>query len=315
MITPAAPELSDSNPSSREICLAGNWSELLSDLGCMGPMWTLTSTPGMELDYRADLTGIGVRDYMGLLSRQGHALRLMLNRCYLIRAITDDTVPNDIVQVSIEDRNRYSLLTLRPDSRGQSFLFRTVLRVHKGAAGEQRSAPESLFNLPKGTGGIQSMANLERRSCGICDGIDSSDVTELSGRTAFDPFELRNRGWTVAVDPDLIACALEYLVDQVVPLRIVTGNDGVVQRLDAALYSHRREGSWTRLGGEGVALRIDTRALYTAWVFQRAPRPTPLRELRLYNSDGRAMAIIGAQPTPEGAEPPVWRTVMNALVT
>jgi hypothetical protein len=38
-------------------------------------------------------------------------------------------------------------------------------------------------------------------------------------------------------------------------------------------------------------------------------------ELRLYDADGRAMAILGVRPTPQRTEPPVWRTVINALMT
>jgi len=279
-------------------------------------MWTLTSAPGIELDYRADLTGMRVRDHMGLLSRHGHALRLMLNRCHWLRPTADNPGTADPEQVSIKDRSGCPLLTLRPDSRDQGFLFRALLRVHTGAAREQRSTPESLLNrAPRAMRRTQGTTALDTPSGGISDGIDGRDVIELSGRTAFDPCELRDRGRAVAVDPNLVPCALEYLVDQVVPLRLITGNQGVVQRLDAALYSHRFEGYWQRLGGKGISLRLDTRALSTAWVFQRAASPSLLRELRLYDADGRAMAILGVQPTPQGTEPPVWRTVINALLT
>ena len=305
----------DPNLSSRDAFLTGNWSDLLSDLGCMGPMWTLTSSTGIELDYRTDLTGIRVRQNMGLLSRPGHGLRLMLSRLHSIRAAADNPGPDNPSQISIEDKNRYPLLTLRPDSRDQCFLFRTLLRVHTDAGRKHRSAHESLVNLaPSANAGNQGTTALERLSRGICDGIDTRDVIELSGRTAFDPFQLRDRGRAVAVDPDLIACALEYLVDQVIPLRVVTGNDGIVQRLNVAFFAHSFAGAQQRLGGEGVSLRIDTRALYTAWVFHRAVSPSPPRELRLYDSDASAMAFIGVQPLPDGTEPPVWRTVMNALL-
>jgi putative hemin transport protein len=105
---------------------------------------------------------------------------------------------------------------------------------------------------------------------------------------------------------------LAALVDQVVPMRVVLGNDAAVLRLDFAPYLARLDSGWQTLRSDQGELRLDTRALDSAWIYRPADRS--VRQLRLYDRDGRALAVIAAAPTPDGAEPTVWRTLINALL-
>jgi len=286
----------------------GCWSALLTDLGCLEPLWLRTAVTGVELTHRTHLAGMRTVAGTGRLSCPRHALRLVLDRCRSLRAD-----PENPEQVSIENQAQEPLLTFLPDSADQGFLLRVLLAVHNDLGDDAPPASDLACSGGVGTDarGHEAIDSIEAR---ILDGIDDRDVSELSGRLAFRPCQLRDRGAAVAVEPDLIGCALETLVDQVVPLRVISGNDGVTQRLDAAFYAYARQGSWLQLSGEGVRLRIGTQALHTAWVFQRGERLALSRELRLYDANGRALVIMGAAPTPDGREPAVWRAVMDALL-
>lgn len=72
--------------------------------------------------------------------------------------------------------------------------------------------------------------------------------------------------------------------------------------------------SWLDLRGDNLILRLDTTLLDCAWVVQRGHEPAALRELRLYDDDGRAIAVLGSLPTPAGGEHPVWAALINALL-
>jgi putative heme degradation protein len=61
-----------------------------------------------------------------------------------------------------------------------------------------------------------------------------------------------------------------------------------------------------------LALRTD--ALVSAWILQRGQAAESRRQLRLYDEDGRALALIGAAPGWRQTECPLWRTLVNALI-
>lgn len=108
---------------------------------------------------------------------------------------------------------------------------------------------------------------------------------------------------------------LTAAADQVLPLRAIAGNDGLVQRVEFAPYTTRIDAGWQTIRGDAVQVQIETGALDTAWVCGVAGAAVPRRELRLYDAEGRAIAIIGAVPAPDGRDPDIWRTRMNALLS
>jgi hypothetical protein len=94
-------------------------------------------------------------------------------------------------------------------------------------------------------------------------------------------------------------------------MQVVAGNDAVVQRVGFTPFATRQGPGWQYLHGDDVTLRFDTLALDSARVV--APRTGGCRQLRLYDADGRAIAILSPWPR-AGVEPDIWRTLLNALV-
>jgi putative heme degradation protein len=128
------------------------------------------------------------------------------------------------------------------------------------------------------------------------------------------PRRLRDQGSAIGVDPDLVPCALEALADHALPIRILTGNDACVRRVDGAPFAARRGPGWQHLRGDDLTLSLDTTLLDSAWVFQPGDDPAAARELRIYDVDGRAIMVLRTLPTTAVSEHPVWTTLMNALL-
>lgn len=291
-----------------QVRLTGHWSEILSDLACLGPLWAETATHAVGLGHRIEPAALRERDGVGVLSSRDHALRLMLDRCHALHVRRDDHLA-----VHIEDASGVSLLMLRPDKDAAAFPLRLLLAANGGVG--RRIVP-----VPAGASGAGGLVDardhgvvlLQRRSNGIDDGMALIDVAEVTGLLALDPARLRSRGSAVAVEPDLVPCGLEALADQMVTLWLVTGGDGVARRVDLTPFGHRQVDAWQHLYGDGMRLRINTRALDSAWVCR--PAGEGPRELRLYDAQGRGIAVVGCRPGRPGTEHPVWRAVMNALV-
>jgi putative heme degradation protein len=155
---------------------------------------------------------------------------------------------------------------------------------------------------------------LAHRCAALADDIALVDHAELSGQLALHPRRLRDRGHAAGVDPDLVPCALDTLAEQVVPIRIVVGNEAVVRRVDAAFFASRRGLDWQYLRADHVTLRLDTRAVDSAWVFQPSDLPAAPRQLRLYDRDGLAIAVLSPAPRDGHGEHHMWTTLIDALL-
>ena len=308
---------SPASPANRSA--SGFWPELLSDLSCLGDAWVETESPALTLAHRAGLAGLRVQHDIAHLQGKDFALRLLLEGCDALSPMLPPcgAVASPVESLFIEDAQRRPLLTLHlaPQEDPSRFLLRTLLRTYGIGTRRLRPAPHRPLSLrgPQAAAG-HAAAILEQRCAGLDDGIELMDQAELSGLLALQPRRLRDHGSAIGVDPDLVPCALEALADHAVPIRIVTGNDACVRRVDGAPFAARRGRGWQYLRGDDLTLRLDTTLLDSAWVFQPGDDATAPRELRLYDVDGRAIMVLRSLPSLSGAEHAVWTTLMNALL-
>jgi putative heme degradation protein len=97
-----------------------------------------------------------------------------------------------------------------------------------------------------------------------------------------------------------------------------------VLRRQAAFHLYEYAQGRARLTGDATCFEIDLAAIDSAWVVGGDTRDGCSRQLRLYDADGRALAIIAPVPTRAAGrgdtaaahrrgEPHFWRSLMNAL--
>lgn len=328
--TPTPPSVA----APRDAPATTTWPELLSDLGCLGRVWIETESPALTLSHRETLSGLRVEDAIAHVQGDGFALRLLLERCDALRATgplsAGPAPPSE--SLLIEDAQWRPLVALRlaPHQDTTGFVLRALLGAH-GVSGRrlrpalQRPSAQrrTLLRAPR-SAQRRTLLHAPRTVAGhaavmppgahLGDGVGLMDHAELSGLPALHPRRLYGRGSAVGVDPDSVPCVLEALADHAVPIRIITGNDACVRRVDSAPFAVRRGTGWLDLRGDNLILRLDMTLLNGAWVIQRGHEPAALRELRLYDDDGRAIAALGSLPTPAGGEHPVWAALINALL-
>ncbi|MBK5932180.1 hypothetical protein [Halochromatium salexigens] len=136
----------------------------------------------------------------------------------------------------------------------------------------------------------------------------------------------------VAVDPSLVPCVLETLVDQVHPLVVISGSGGWISRSIQQFYAHAYLDGQLSLRGDEARIDLDVRAIDSAWVVGERAGGVDQRSLRLYDEDGRALAVLasaaaprdcaGGMETGPAANPRfcrddarLWTTLMNALTS
>jgi hypothetical protein len=307
--------------------LSGHWFEMLSDLGMLGPVRLMLATPTVNLmTDQLSLAGLRVDGQLATLHGTGQSLRLLLDRCHALAAAPARDA------LTLEDDLGRPLVRLAPPAPGESRLWRLVLGGILGGA-------ERVVPLRHAT---PDLAPLERHPLGmmqsLCDdGADApgfGDTVELSGQRSLAPDCLRReaaaRGGSVtAVDPALIPSALRSLCDEVLPIVVTVGSDALVLRRRAAFHAYAQVQGRARIDGDGIRVEIDMAAIDSAWVVGGAAGAGD-RQLRLYDADGRALAVIAAAGSccrgdhgnpqaaqqgrrPSGGEPPFWRSLMNAL--
>ncbi|MBK1647184.1 hypothetical protein [Rhabdochromatium marinum] len=280
---------------------------LFADIGCLGPLWmeagnaALTLAMPAPLPSRLDASGVA-RTSVG---EDGVVLWLPQQWAWLWgvaggRALT------------LESPRGETLLRLLPRrvTPGFAFALDALIKTRGGgpriwldlASGRQQSSLHDVGSHPV-------WAILAQTTAAVIPGLTDADLAELTGCLALDSHRLRAMGHASAVDPELISGLLAICTDQHQPLWCATGNAGVLvyRRLSlthSQLHAGRR---WLR--GKDVALSLAHQELATAWVVEGGG----MRHLRLYDHQGRAVAMLGAVAEPGGREPPLWRRLIDAL--
>jgi hypothetical protein len=302
----------------------------------LGSVWIETEAPGLRVIQRQRLTGLRVRGLVGYLNTPEYQVRLLLDACHALRA------PDDEQGLLIEELGGQPLVSLRLDARSHPLPLR-VLLSSLGAQGRSVvPAPHRRQEAPIAALEQHAVGRLQRDCETLGPEWGFRDVAELSGRLSLQPDQLRQitvdtGAEAVAVDPSLVPCALETLADQVYPLALSSGSRGWVSRAVQPVYGHAYVDGQLALRGDAVRLELDVRAIDSAWVIGRRSGERDDRSLRLYDEDGRAIAVIasGADPwscgrqagdgsagpadRPRGRWRPdaarLWTTLMNALTS
>lgn len=324
----------------------GHWPELLADLALLGLVWIETEQAGVRVALRHRLSAFQVQGILGYLDTPEYQARMLLDECYALDfraderglAIVDDGA-QPLVAIQIESGVHPLPLRLLLSSLGAH--GRRVFPVAHQARGSARVAA-----LEHHTSGRlqRDCRSLEPEPGGL--GLGFQDLAEISGRRSLNPRLWVQEGapggdGAIAVDPSLVPCALETLVDQVHPLALISGSHGWISRSIQQFYSHAYIDGRLCLRGDDARLRLDVRAIDSAWVVGEQRLGIDRRSLRLYDEDGRAMAVIAsaAQVSSRGGTPghhkaesagfarpgarnfrcrneaQLWTTLMNALTS
>lgn len=285
----------------------GGWEELLSDLSCLGEVGIEVQGRAVVTSRRLALAGMRVTDGVGHLRSGGTTLRLLLDDLRGLHASKTDAWA-----LNLTDGDAKIAATLRADPQDGSgdLVWRALLATHDRISRGTAPAPG-----PVGTGCATragQLRDLGRRSKRIDDGLDFLDVAELAGLLLQCPSRLHDRGEAVRVDAGLVPCVLWSVVDHLVPIQVTVGNGALLQRLAFSPFTARLDCNRQCLLAERTRVSLDFREVAHAWVFRPHRRHT--REIRLYDRDGRAVAVIGPQEDPAGREPCVWRVLVDALL-
>lgn len=307
----------------------GHWAELLSDLVCLDDLIIETAGPATSVSHRTSMASLRLRGDHGILDGSDIGLRLLLDRVRSVAPETPEQRGNADAppSITLEGSGRAPLLILRAPGRqdASGFLMKTLMRTHGiSGAGIMPIRPEhGARNAPSAWSSAQMLDDgsgrraleLARDVAEDDNGMDPLDAAEIAGPLSLHPQRLRARGEAVGVDPDLVACALETLADNVVPLTLLSGNAGVVLRVNFTPFAARQGPGRQYVRGEGTSLCLNTRAIDSAWVFGRHDDPAGRRQLRVYDDSGRPLFMLSAQPATDGGDPGVWRALINALLS
>lgn len=285
-------------PASR---LNGHWLDFLFDLALLGQARIQTATDSLRIEDRADLSALRVVGPIASLPGETRSLRLLLDRCHAIA-----TTPARDCLV-LEDNFGRPLLRLLPEHAANARLWRMVvggtcghaLRVVPAGSTQPMDARETLDGIEDD------------------DGPGFQDTAELTGQVALPLARLRRERRelgrkVVAVDPALIPHALRALSEELLSLVLTMGSDAVALRRRAIFHHAEHAARSLRLASDETAIEIDIDAIDSAWVVGTGACGRAGRELRLYDVDGRALAVIAADSV-NGDEPRFWCSLMNAL--
>jgi hypothetical protein len=283
----------------------GHWPELLADLELLGRVWVETEQRGLRIAQRQRLGGLRVQGMLGHLNRPEYQLRVLLDQCHALVS------QNDLQGLVIEDAAQQSLVRVQLDAGTHPLPLRLLL-CSLGAIG-RRVVPAPMQQDGRQMAALEQHAvhrlqrdclALESESQPESSGLSFRDLAELSGRLSLNPVPWRRaaaRGdeHAIAVDPSLVPCALETLVDQVHPLALSSGSQGWVSRSIQQFYGHAYIDGQLSLRGDDARLELDVRAIDSAWVVGERTGEIDRRSLRLYDEEGRAMAIIASAAAAE----------------
>lgn len=230
------------------------------------------------------------------MKAQGIALRVLLDRC---RGLNGGNRGGPAIHV--EDASGHPAVTLSPPPRSHAWDPLWWLLLHtRGLKGHPRVPDRP---RPKAGGWPCTRRNAQVAGpaswCrGPDDGLEPLDLAELCGLLVLSPVRLRGLGRADAVDPSLVPRILSPAVDQAAPLRLLVGSAAAVLGLELAPYRARPDSGWQTLTAVQGEFGLDTRMLDSAWVYR--PVGCVIRERRLYDATGRALAVVGTVPTRGG---------------
>jgi putative hemin transport protein len=146
------------------------------------------------------------------------------------------------------------------------------------------------------------------------DALTHLDHAESATERPFGLADLRTNGRVTPVDADLVPCVLEALAEQALRIRLVAGHSGIVLSLEDTFYFHRRRGGWAELHGETTGFRLSVSRVVSACVLDVQGPAGVQGSLRLYDPHGHLLATIRAIPDVDGADHPIWRALLRALM-
>jgi putative heme degradation protein len=310
----------------------GHWAEVLWDLGCLGPVRIESGTEQVRLAQFGALPAIRVGDGVAVARDRRLMLGLFLDRLHALRA--EPAAASAVAHpdfgpprgLRLEDDCGAPLLTLTLAKGSANFGLRTLLGtygVNHGpalpAAADDLAEPRE--HLRSGARAPHPVEVRQVRWQALARPTNPAaptfaDIAELCGWLRLDDARLRGRGRAIAIDPAVVPYFLEALTEQTVPVRVTTGNAGVVHGLTDVFHSMRRVQGRLRLLGDDTRFELAADAIDSAWVLiqDEDPGAGPRRQLRLYDEDGQALALLDAVPTRAGQESPLWRVLVNALL-
>jgi len=275
---------------------AGHWAEILWDLGCLGPVRIESGTEQVRLAHFGALPAIRVGDAVAVARDRRLMLGLFLDRLYALRpepASTAATMHPDFGPprgLRMEDAFGAPLLTLNLAKDSANFGLRALLGTY--GADQGPAIPAGAHDLTHPAEPDERLGSVARTPHPVevrrvrwqalarpsdPAAPDFADIAELCGWLRLDDARLRGCGRAIAIDPAVVPYFLEALTEQSVPVRVTTGNAGVVHGLTDVFHSMRRAQGRMRLLGDDTCFELDPGAVDSAWVLIQDQDPGPFR--------------------------------------
>lgn len=117
----------------------------------------------------------------------------------------------------------------------------------------------------------------------------------------------------MAVDPSLVAPFLETMVDQVCPLRVILGNQGVIQRHDNSYFDIHQSHDRLKLLSSTATFSLDIGGIANARVVRPAGEGAGASRIHLYGEDGRCVVTLGLASEVNSGNRDLWQSMIRAL--
>lgn len=116
------------------------------------------------------------------------------------------------------------------------------------------------------------------------------------------------------VDASLLAPLLETLVDQICPLNILVGNQGLIQQHESTFVGYRQQGESVQLRSSIAEFSLDLGKVIGARVKNPGEEGRTPAGIRLYDELCRCVAVVRLSDGAGQNDRDLWQTLVNAIL-
>jgi len=276
--------------------LQPDWKRMLRDITSCGLISQLVSNPVASLRSTGEPWYADVGSHVAWVHGPGVSIAGMTDHWAFAR-INRSPGGKVYEHLDICDHfgNRLLRLSLIEDSNWNGF---NSLLVRQWA---RRSAPLAIpvkEDLPPALERLEANAGLR--------------LTGTLYENWYDTERLRYPG--KPVDASLMAPFLETLVDQICPLNILLGNQGLIQQHESTFVAYRQQGESVQLRSSTAEFTLDLGKVIGARVINLREEGRTPPGIRLYDELCRCVAVVSLSDGAGHNDRDLWQTLVNAIL-
>lgn len=288
------PHPTPSRTRSTALQLAPDWQRILRDISTCGTIHSRIDNGSVSLQTVFEPASARIDDRAACLAGPGIALA-GLTEHWAHAGISRSCRGGRLDRLDILDHHGVHLLrvSLTEDSAWQR--FNPLLTRQWAGRWHPASLPDA-GQLPRRLSQLQRVA--------------APDTAAPLQQSWYDAVHPARPG--CAIDTSLLPPFLETLGDQVLPLEVLAGNRGLLQRQVTALYDFRQAGPVLRLRNRSSQIEIDSDRVCAAYIVDPV-QPAGDRWLHLYDHQQHCVAAFGIAADADPADRQLWQTLLRAL--